>query len=306
MKYALKKLAGFICTLLFASFVIFLIIHMIPGDPATMLAGPGATQSDIDAISARMGLDQPIWSQYCRWLSGIIFHGDLGVSLITNEPVAGMIGDKLVNTLVLSFWGIAFAVAFGIPLGILSALRQNSLLDIIVMGISIAGVSMPIFWLALLLVMLFSVNLGILPATGVGTWRHLVLPAISIGLNSLAIIARMTRSSMLEVLKEDYIRTAEAKGLSSSRVVLKHALKNAVIPIITTIGIQFGYLLGGAVLTESVFVYPGIGRLLISSINRRDYTAVQGCMLVITALFVVMNTLLDLIYPIFDPRIKRI
>ena len=154
--------------------------------------------------------------------------------------------------------------------------------------------------------MLFSVNLGILPATGVGTWCHLVLPAISIGLNSLAIIARMTRSSMLEVLKEDYIRTAEAKGLSSNKVVLKHALKNAVIPIITTIGIQFGYLLGGAVLTESVFVYPGIGRLLISSINRRDYTTVQGCMLVITALFIVMNTLLDLIYPIFDPRIKRI
>lgn len=306
MKYALKKLVGFVCTLLFASLVVFFIIHMIPGDPATMMAGPGATQADVDAMSARMGLDQPIWKQYYRWLSKIILHGDLGVSLITNEPVAGMIGDKLFNTLVLSFWGIAFAVAFGIPLGILSALRQNSLLDIAVMGISIAGVSMPIFWLALLLVMLFSVNLGILPATGVGTWRHLVLPAISIGLNSLAIIARMTRSSMLEVLKEDYIRTAEAKGLSSNKVVLKHALKNAVIPIITTIGIQFGYLLGGAVLTESVFVYPGIGRLLISSINRRDYTTVQGCMLVITALFIVMNTLLDLIYPIFDPRIKRI
>ena len=151
MKYALKKLVGFVCTLLFASLVVFFIIHMIPGDPATMMAGPGATQADVDAMSARMGLDQPIWKQYYRWLSKIILHGDLGGSLITNEPVAGMIGDKLFNTLVLSFWGIAFAVAFGIPLGILSALRQNSLLDIAVMGISIAGVSMPIFWRCCLL-----------------------------------------------------------------------------------------------------------------------------------------------------------
>lgn len=306
MKYIIKKLSGFVLTLLFASLVIFLIIHMIPGDPATMMAGPGATQADIDAMNVRMGLDQPIWQQYSRWLTRIVLHGDFGTSLVTNEPVATMIRDKLLNTFVLSFWGIAFAVAFGIPLGILSALRQNSLLDVAVMGVSIVGVSMPIFWLALLLVMLFSVNLGILPATGEGTWRHLALPTISIGLNSLAIISRMTRSSMLEVLREDYVRTAVAKGLPGYKVILKHALRNAMISIVTTIGIQFGYLLGGAVLTESVFVYPGIGRLLISSINRRDYTAVQGCMLVITALFVVMNTLLDLIYPILDPRIKRV
>lgn len=306
MKFFVKKLISLILTLLVASLVIFMIIHFIPGDPATMMAGPGASQADIEALSVRMGLDQPLWKQYLDWLSGIVLRGDFGNSLRNNQPVMTMMSDKIVHTLVLAFCGIAFAVVLGIPLGILSALRQNSFLDILVMGVSIVGVSMPIFWIALLLIMYFSVNMNILPATGVGTWKHLVLPSISIGLNSLAIIARMTRSSMLEVLREDYVRTAEAKGLVDRKIIFRHSLKNAMIPIITTIGIQFSYLLGGAVLTETVFVYPGIGRLLVNSINQRDYPLVQGCMLVITALFVVVNTITDLLYPLFDPRIKKV
>ena len=293
-KYLLNKLIGLLVTLFIASIMVFLIIHIIPGNPAEIMSGPGASQADINALTQRMGLDQPLWKQYVDWISNILLHGDLGDSLYTNEPVSELISNSLGKTLILSFSGIMFAILLGIPFGIISALKQNSII----------GVSMPIFWLALLLVMQFSINIPIFPATGSGTWLHLVLPSISIGLNSLAVIARMTRSSMLEVLKLDYIRTAEAKGISSYKIILKHALKNAMIPIVTTIAIQFGYLLGGAVLTETVFVYPGLGRLLVNSISRRDYTTIQGCMLVITAMFVVMNTLVDMIYPLFDPRVK--
>ena len=303
-KYLLNKLIGLLVTLFIASIMVFLIIHIIPGNPAEIMSGPGASQADINALTQRMGLDQPLWKQYVDWISNILLHGDLGDSLYTNEPVSELISNSLGKTLILSFSGIMFAILLGIPFGIISALKQNSIIDVVIMGISIIGVSMPIFWLALLLVMQFSINIPIFPATGSGTWLHLVLPSISIGLNSLAVIARMTRSSMLEVLKLDYIRTAEAKGISSYKIILKHALKNAMIPIVTTIAIQFGYLLGGAVLTETVFVYPGLGRLLVNSISRRDYTTIQGCMLVITAMFVVMNTLVDMIYPLFDPRVK--
>lgn len=210
-KYLLNKLIGLLVTLFIASIMVFLIIHIIPGNPAEIMSGPGASQADINALTQRMGLDQPLWKQYVDWISNILLHGDLGDSLYTNEPVSELISNSLGKTLILSFSGIMFAILLGIPFGIISALKQNSIIDVVIMGISIIGVSMPIFWLALLLVMQFSINIPIFPATGSGTWLHLVLPSISIGLNSLAVIARMTRSSMLEVLKLDYIRTAEAK-----------------------------------------------------------------------------------------------
>ena len=273
------------------------------------MAGPGASLEDIEHIKKTMGLDKPLIEQYCNWIGNIVFHGDFGDSLISNEPVSDMMWSKFGNTLILAFCGILIAVLIGIPLGMISAIKQNSFLDVLTMGVSIVGVSMPIFWVSLLLILFFSVNLEIFPATVYGgsvTLMNLVLPSIAIGLNSMAVIARMTRSSMLEVMRQDYIRTADAKGMPYHTVIIKHALKNAMIPIITTIGIQFGYLLGGAVLTETVFVYPGIGRLLVNSINRRDYITVQGCMLVITALFVIMNTLIDLLYHFFDPRIKDV
>jgi len=306
MKYIGKKLISLIIVLFFASIVCFLIIHFIPGDPAEVMAGPGVSQKDVEVLRVRMGLDKPLIEQYTTWIGNIILYGDFGDSLTSNESVAELMGERFVNTLILALCGIFLAIIIGIPLGIISAIKQNSVIDIVTMGFSILGVSMPIFWVSLILILFFSVNLKLLPATGSGTILHLILPSIAIGLNSMAVIARMTRSSMLEVLRQDYIRTADAKGMSYRIVIIKHALKNAMIPIVTTIGIQFGYLLGGAVLTETVFVYPGIGRLLVNSINRRDYTTIQGCMFVITGLFVILNTVIDLLYQFFDPRIKNV
>jgi peptide/nickel transport system permease protein len=306
MKYIGKKLISLIIVLFFASIVCFLIIHFIPGDPAEVMAGPGVSQKDVEVLRVRMGLDKPLIEQYTTWIGNIILYGDFGDSLTSNESVAELMGERFVNTLILALCGIFLAIIIGIPLGIISAIKQNSVIDIVTMGFSILGVSMPIFWVSLILILFFSVNLKLLPATGSGTILHLILPSIAIGLNSMAVIARMTRSSMLEVLRQDYIRTADAKGMSYRIVIIKHALKNAMIPIVTTIGIQFGYLLGGAVLTETVFVYPGIGRLLVNSINRRDYTTIQGCMFVITGLFVILNTVIDLLYHFFDPRIKNV
>ncbi|MDD4679994.1 MAG: ABC transporter permease [Clostridia bacterium] len=306
MKYIGKKLISLIIVLFFASIVCFLIIHFIPGDPAAVMAGPGVSQKDVEVLRVRMGLDKPLIEQYTTWIGNIILYGDFGDSLTSNESVAELMGERFVNTLILALCGIFLAIIIGIPLGIISAIKQNSVIDIVTMGFSILGVSMPIFWVSLILILFFSVNLKLLPATGSGTILHLILPSIAIGLNSMAVIARMTRSSMLEVLRQDYIRTADAKGMSYRIVIIKHALKNVMIPIVTTIGIQFGYLLGGAVLTETVFVYPGIGRLLVNSINRRDYTTIQGCMFVITGLFVILNTVIDLLYQFFDPRIKNV
>ena len=306
MIYIGKKLVSLIIVLFFASIVCFLIIHFIPGDPAEAMAGPGVSKEDVEMLRVSMVLDKPLIEQYTTWIGNIILHGDFGKSLTSKEPVADLMGERFVNTLILAACGIFLAIIIGIPLGIISAIKQNSVIDLITMGFSILGVSMPIFWVSLILILVFSVNLKLLPATGSGTILHLILPSIAIGLNSMAVIARMTRSSILEVLRQDYIRTADAKGMSYRTVIIKHALRNAMIPIITTIGIQFGYLLGGAVLTETVFVYPGIGRLLVNSINRRDYTTVQGCMLVITGLFVILNTVIDLLYHFLDPRIKNI
>lgn len=305
MRYLGKKLLSLIVVLFFASIICFSIIHFIPGDPAEAMAGPGVSEADVEKLRVSMGLDRPLVEQYITWMGDIILKGDFGTSLVNNESVSALMGERFVNTLVLAFCGILLAVVIGIPLGIISAIKQNSIIDLATMGFSILGVSMPIFWVSLILILIFSVDLRIFPATGSGTIMHLILPSIAIGLNSLAVIARMTRSSMLEVLRQDFIRTADAKGMPYRTVILKHALKNAMIPIITTIGIQFGYLLGGAVLTETVFLYPGIGRLLVNSINRRDYTTVQGCMFVITGLFVVLNTAVDLLYHYFDPRIKN-
>lgn len=304
MSYLLKKLFSLIVVLLFASIVVFMIIHMIPGDPAEVMAGPGVSNTDVELLRVRMGLDKPLFEQYTNWIGKIVLHGDFGESLINSVPISQLMFERFLNTLVLSVFGIAIAIVFGLFFGVISAIKQNSILDVGIMGLSIAGISMPIFWIGLILIMVFAVNLNLLPATGSGTFNHLILPGIAIGLNSLAVLARMTRSSLLEVLKQDYIRTAEAKGLFKRKIIFKHALKNAMIPIITTIGIQFGYLLGGAVLTETVFVYPGIGRLLVDSISRRDYPTVQGCLLIITAMVVIMNTLIDFAYRYLDPRIK--
>ena len=303
MAYMARRFASIIPVLFLTSILVFLFLHAIPGDPAEVIAGPGAPMEEVDRIRGVMGLDKPLVSQYLSWIHNML-RGNFGVSYINGDEIGPVVIERFMNTLALSTFGILFAVLAGIPLGILAATRQNTLSDIIVMMISILGISMPIFWIGLILIIVFAVNLGWLPATGSGGVAHLILPGIAIGANSLAVIARMTRSSMLEVLRQDYVTTAESKGLKGGTIIWKHCLRNALIPIVTTIGIQFGYLMGGAVLTESVFVYPGIGRLLVESIKRRDFPVVQVCILFIATMFIVVNLIVDLLYSWLDPKIK--
>ena len=303
MKYLLKRLLSAVIVLFFTSIIIFLIVHLIPGDPAEIYAGAGAQQSQVEAVRVQMGLDKPLVTQYLNWAGGVL-RGDLGTSLSTRQAIFPVLMEKFWNTFVLSVCGIAFAVVFGLSLGIISALKHNSVIDLVAMFIAIIGISMPIYWVGMLLVMVFSIQLGWTPVTGNAGWVSMILPTITIGLNSMAIITRMTRSSMLEVLGEDYITTAVAKGLRRPTVNLVHALKNAMVPIITTIGMQFGYLMGGAVLTETVFVYPGLGRFLVESIGKRDYPAIQASILALAVVFIAVNFLVDASYVLLDPKMK--
>lgn len=302
--YLLKKAVSLIVVLFFASIAIFLIIHLIPGNAAdVMTAGSTLSEEQMNKLLADMGIDKPLIEQYFIWL-GNVLNGNFGTSLYSNEAVTSLILPRFVATLKLAFISMLLAVGIGVPCGIVAAIKHNSFFDVIIMLLTIIGISMPIFWLGLLLVMKFSINLGWLPASGADSWVGYILPAITISLNIMANIARMTRSSMLEVLGQDYMRTAEAKGMPFSCIIWKHGLKNALIPIITVIGTQFGYLMGGAVLTETVFVFPGIGKFLIDSINRRDYPSVQACMLLITLMFAIINMCVDIAYHYADPRVK--
>lgn len=303
MKYVMKRLLSTIIVLLVMSVVVFLIIHLIPGDPAVIYAGIGAPAETVETVRKTMGLDQPLIVQYFKWIGGV-FKGDFGTSLSTKEPVLPVLVSKFVATLKLSVCGAVLAIVCGIGLGIISALHHNSLIDLLSMLIAIVGISMPVYWAGMLLVMVFSIQLGIFPVTGSEGWLSLVLPSISIGLNSFAVITRMTRSSMLEVLNEDYITTAVAKGLKKPTINYVHALKNAMIPIVTTIGMQFGYLMGGSVLVETVFVYPGLGKYLVDAIKMRDYPAVQASLLVLTTVFIVVNFLVDAAYFALDPKLR--
>lgn len=303
MKYVLKRLLSTVIVLFIMSIVVFLIIHLIPGDPAEIYAGTGASASTVEMVRTSMGLDRPLIVQYLDWFTGI-FRGDFGVSLSTREEILPALAVKFVNTLKLSLYGAAFAIVCGIGLGVLSALYHNTVIDLFSMLVAIIGISMPVYWVGMLLVMKFSIELGIFPVTGNETWLSYVLPSICIGLNSLAVITRMTRSSMLEVLNEDYIVTAVAKGLKKPTINFVHALKNAMMPIVTTIGMQFGYLMGGSVLTETVFVYPGLGLYLVDAIRMRDYPAVQASLLVLTTVFILVNFLVDLAYFALDPKLR--
>lgn len=303
MKYVLKRLCSAVIVLFVMSVVIFLIIHWTPGDPAEIYAGTGASASTVETVRKTMGLDRPLVVQYVDWLKGV-FQGDFGISLSTKEEILPTLATKFINTLQLSVYGAAFAIICGIGLGVLSALYHNTIIDVFSMLVAIIGISMPVYWVGMLLVMVFSIQLGIFPVTGNETWLSYVLPSICIGLNSLAVITRMTRSSMLEVLNEDYIVTAVAKGLRKPSIYFVHALKNAMIPIITTIGMQFGYLMGGSVLTETVFVYPGLGKYLVDSIQARDYPAIQASLLVLVTVFIIVNFLVDLAYFMLNPRLR--
>ncbi|MCL1948548.1 MAG: ABC transporter permease [Turicibacter sp.] len=304
-KYILKRLLALIPVMLGVSLIIFTMMYFTPGDPAAMMLGESAPPEQREALREELGLNDPFWIQYGNWLRGIVLEGDIGTSYTTRRDVADEIMDRFPATLQLAVSGVVVAVVLGVPIGIISATRQYSIFDNVSMFVALLGVSMPNFWMAMLLILLFAVNLQWLPSSGLNHgFRSLILPAITLGTGAAAIIARMTRSSMLEVIRQDYIRTARAKGQVESKVTNVHALKNALIPIITVIGLQFGGLLGGAVLTETVFSIPGVGRLMVESIGQRNFPVVQGGVLFIAITFSLVNLLVDILYAFVDPRIK--
>ncbi len=284
--------------------VVFLLIHLVPGDPIQQMLGEGAASADIEAARHAYGLDVPLGSQYVHYWKGVL-HGDLGHSLRLNQQVVQVIARAYPATMMLTLSALLVAVALSIPAGVRSALRRNRWDDRLLSLVSLLGLSFPNFALGPILILFFSIHLGLLPVSGAGTWRHLVLPAFTLGGALAAILTRMTRTSMLEELGQDYVRTARAKGLPERQVIYYHALRNAMIPIVTVLGLQFGALLAGAIVTETIFSWPGIGRLTIQAISNRDYFLVQGCILCIGLTYVAVNFLTDMAYSALDPRIRQ-
>ncbi|KAF5049777.1 Glutathione transport system permease protein GsiC [anaerobic digester metagenome] len=304
IKYIIRRIFLLIPVLLGVSFIVFTLMYITPGDPARLSLGESASEEQVQELRDEMGLNDPYLVQYGNYIKKLVVNQDIGKSYVTKRPVMQELTAAFPATLKLAGLSVAFAVLLGVPIGILSAVKQYSWFDSITMILALVGISMPVFWLGLLLIILFSVNLGWLPSSGFSSFKYMILPAVSLGAQSVAIITRMTRSSMLEVIRQDFIRTAKAKGQIERVVILKHALGNALIPIITITGLQFGGLLGGAVLTETIFSIPGIGRLMVESIKMRDYPVVQGGVLFIAIMFSIVNLLVDLLYAYVDPRIR--
>ena len=301
--YIVRRLLIAIPTLIGAATVSFLLMRLIPGDPARVIAGVNATPADVARIRHQLGLDEPIWQQYIHFI-GNLFQLNLGISARTGQSVLGEIVGRLPYTIELAVIATAIAVAVGLTLGVLAATRHNSALDVVISALSVFGVSVPVFWTGLLLIILFAVNLHLLPAAGANQPTGFVLPSLTLAFFSVGFIARQTRSSMLEVMGLDYVRTARAKGAGRSAVLLKHALRNALLPVITAIGLQFGQLLGGAILTETIYSWPGVGRLLTESISSRDYATVQGTVFIFAVALILVNLVTDLVYAYVDPRIR--
>jgi peptide/nickel transport system permease protein len=302
--YLLRRILQSVPVVLGVIFAVMLTIEMIPGDPVTLMLGEHATQESVAAVREALGLDKPLLVRYVQYI-GNLFHGDLGRSLRERRLVSEELADVWPATLELTAAALAIAVVFGVLAGVVSAVWPNSFFDGVMRLGSLFGLSMPVFWTGLTLIIFFSLWLPWLPVGGSGSVRHLILPAVTLALPSLAMVARMTRSSVLEVLHEDYIRTARAKGVREQTVVLKHGLRNACIPIVTLLGLQVGQLLGGAVLTETVFAWPGMGRLIVRAIFARDYILLQGAILVFALAFVLINLIVDISYAMFDPRVSR-
>jgi peptide/nickel transport system permease protein len=312
-RYVVRRLLLLVPVLLGVSVIIFMVLHLAPGDPAEIMLGSQATQADLERLRAELGLTEPLYVQYVHWL-GLVARGDLGRSIWMKRPVLAEVLGRFKATLVLTGAALVLSTLGGLALGIASAVRPNSLLDRLSAVASLFGASMPVFWLGIVLMVIFALWLGWLPASGMfapyggghltDLLAHLALPAFTLAAASVTIIARLTRSTMLETLGQDYIRTARAKGVVERVVVLRHGLKNALIPIVTVVGVQAGYLLGGAVLTETVFAWPGVGTLMVQGILARDFPLVQGCVLIVALSFVVINLIVDLLYAWLDPRIR--
>ena len=303
LRYLLRRLLLTIPVLLGVATLVFSLIHLVPGDPAQAMLGDSAPPEDVAKLRQSLGLDRPLLVQYRAFLGGIV-RGDLGNSFRYGTPVTREIGSRLVRTIQLALAAMAVAILVAIPLGIVAAVWKGSAVDHAAMTVSLVGISMPNFWLGPLLAILFSVVLGWLPVAGTGSAAHLVLPAVTLGAALAAILARMTRASVIEELRELYVVAARARGVSRTRAIVRHAFRNSLIPIVTIIGLQFGAVLTGTIITETIFAWPGVGRLLIQAINFRDYPLVQGCILFISFTYVMMNLLTDLTYGVLDPRIR--
>lgn len=309
--YIIRRLLLMIPVLLIVGTIVFALVHLTPGDPAALILGEDASQEEIEELRDRLGLNDPLWEQYVRWFSNVL-RLDFGESLFIGEPVTTALRDRAQPTLLLTFYALTFQILIGIPSGVIAAVRQNTAVDRIIMMFSISGAALPNFFLGILLILLFAVYLGWLPSgqyvdiqdDPVEHFKRMILPAFALGFSAAGLLARLVRSSMLDVLHEDYVRTARAKGLAQRVVVLRHALRNALIPAITIIGVSLGGLLGGAVVTETVFTLPGMGRLVVQSVARRDYPVIQGGIMVIAAAYVLANLLVDVLYIYIDPRVR--
>jgi peptide/nickel transport system permease protein len=303
MRYLVRRLLLTVPVLLGVATLVFSLIHLVPGDPAQSMLGDSAPPEDVAKLRQALGLDRPLVQQYKSFLGGVV-KGDLGTSFRYGTPVTSEIGSRLLRTMQLALAAMAVAIVIAIPLGIIAAVRKGTAVDQAAMTLSLIGISMPNFWLGPLLAIVFAVRLGWLPVSGTGTVAHLVLPAVTLGAALAAILARMTRASVLEELRELYVLAARARGISRARAVIRHAFRNSLIPIVTIIGLQFGAVLTGTIITETIFAWPGVGRLLIQAINFRDYPLVQGCILFISFTYVTMNLLTDVAYGLLDPRIR--
>ncbi len=304
MRMALARLRQAVPVVLGVATIVFMLIHMVPGDPVDAMLGESAVAADKAELRRELRLDRPLPEQYADYMLGLA-HADLGTSFRSREPVAHEILSRFPATLLLACASLAIALLIAVPLGIAAALRPRSWIDLLCGTSAMLGLSMPNFVIGPLLVLLFSIQLGIFPVSGHGGWRHLVLPAVTLGSGMSAILMRMLRSSLLEEAGQDYVRTAIAKGMSATRAIVRHALPNALIPVVTVMGLQFGALLAGSVITETLFSWPGIGRLMVQAIDARDYPLVQGCVLFVALLTVSINLIVDMLYAVLDPRVRH-
>ncbi len=303
LNYFLKRLLGLIPTLLIVAVLVFLFVHLLPGDPARLVAGQDADEAVVQLVRKDLGLDKPLPQQFARFFVNIL-QGDFGTSMVSKRPVSEEIASRFMPTFWLTVTSMAWAVMFGMAIGMVSAVWRNRWPDRLGMTLAVSGISFPAFALGMLLMQVFSVNLGWLPTVGADTWRHYLLPSITLGAAVAAVMARFTRASFVEVMQEDYMRTARAKGVRESVVIVKHGLRNAMIPVVTMMGLQFGFLLGGSIVVEKVFNWPGLGRLLVDSVEMRDYPVIQAEVLLFSLEFILINLLVDMLYAAINPSIR--
>ena len=302
-QYVIRRLLQVLPIVFLVATTVFFLFKLIPGDPATVFAGEQASPATIARVRERLGLDQPVMVQYWRYLQRLV-KGDLGTSFINGMEVIDLVKARFPNTIRLAFISTILSAFLGVSIGMVSALKRESILDYLLTVVALLGISIPIFWLGLLLIYIFSVELSLLPIAGAATWKNYIMPVCTLSAVSVASILRITRSSILEVMGEDFVRLARAKGLKESRVVFRHVLPNALIPVVTVIGLQFGYMLGGSIITETIFGWPGMGRMLVVAVNQRDVMVVQGVLIVFATSFVLVNLIVDVVYALIDPKIS--